>query len=63
MKACQRWREKGEISAGYLKKIGNHAQNTRMITSLVLPAAGNTCSETNDLHDAATTFYQDLYTP
>lgn len=63
LKARQRWREKGEKAAGYLKKNATQAKSSRMITSFVHPSTGATCSEINDLHDAATTFYQELYTP
>lgn len=63
LKARQRWRENGEISAGYLKRMAIQENNSRMITSLFHPTTGNPCTDINDLHDAATTFYQDLYTP
>lgn len=63
LKARQRWREKGEVSAGYLKKIAQKDLSCRMISSLRHPNNDTICTDTEDLQDAAISFYEKLYTP
>lgn len=58
-----RWREMGEISAGYLKRTIAHRQSRQLITTLSHPFTNTTCSSTTEMQNAAIAFYADLYSP
>ncbi|KAG0735766.1 hypothetical protein G6F33_012486 [Rhizopus arrhizus] len=58
-----RWRELGELSAGYLKRTIATRASRQMIPSLIHPVTKVLCSSRVDMLDAASTFYSDLYFP
>lgn len=63
LRAGQRWRERGETSAGYLKRTIQDRQVKRSIATLQHPHTGAMCSTTSDMHSAVQCFYQELYSP
>ncbi|KAG1128846.1 hypothetical protein G6F37_013652 [Rhizopus arrhizus] len=58
-----RWRELGELSAGYLKKTIATRAAKQLVPSLIHPTTNVLCSSVEDMLDATTTFYSDLYSP
>ncbi|KAG1016395.1 hypothetical protein G6F26_012559 [Rhizopus arrhizus] len=58
-----RWRELGELSAGYLKKTIATRTAKQLIPPLVHPSTNALCFSVEDMLDATTTFYSDLYSP
>lgn len=58
-----RWREMGEISAGYLKRTIAQRQSRQKISKLIHPTTGEICTSPTDLQAAARAFYSDLYSP
>lgn len=63
LRAGQRWRERGETTAGYLKRTIKERQVKRTITTLQHPDTGMMCVSPSDLHSAVQCFYQRLYSP
>ncbi|KAI9329045.1 hypothetical protein BD770DRAFT_298861, partial [Pilaira anomala] len=64
IRASCKWRENGEISAGYLKRTIATRAIRKNITSLQHPVDNDRlCHEPLDLQSAVTSFYQHLYTP
>ncbi|KAG1592700.1 hypothetical protein G6F47_009347 [Rhizopus delemar] len=55
-----RWRELGELSAGYLKRTIATRASRQMIPSLIHPVTKALCSSRADMFDAASTFYANL---
>ncbi|KAG0809253.1 hypothetical protein G6F16_013767 [Rhizopus arrhizus] len=55
-----RWREQGEISAGYLKRTVSQRQTRQIMKQLVHPTTGALCSTSNKMLDAAVQFYTSL---
>ncbi|KAG2191215.1 hypothetical protein INT47_005963 [Mucor saturninus] len=58
-----RWREMGELSAGYLKRTISARQSRQTIPPLLHPNSLSLCSSKDEMLDAAATFYSDLYSP
>ncbi|KAG0768661.1 hypothetical protein G6F62_013431 [Rhizopus arrhizus] len=58
-----RWRELGELSAGYLKRAIATRATRQMIPSLIHPVTKVLCSSRVDMLDAASIFYSDLCSP
>ncbi|KAG0755048.1 hypothetical protein G6F24_012096 [Rhizopus arrhizus] len=58
-----RWRELGELSAGYLKKTIATRTTKQLVPPLIHPTTNVLCSSVEDMLDATTTFYSDLYSP
>ncbi|KAG0905678.1 hypothetical protein G6F33_011975 [Rhizopus arrhizus] len=58
-----RWRELGELSAGYLKKTIATRTAKQLVPPLVHPSTNVLCPSVEDMLDATTTFYSDLYSP
>ncbi|KAG1139728.1 hypothetical protein G6F37_008965 [Rhizopus arrhizus] len=58
-----RWRELGELSAGYLKKTVATGIAKQLVLPLVHPTTNVLCSSVEDMLDATTTFYSDIYSP
>ncbi|GAA5801530.1 hypothetical protein HPULCUR_006978 [Helicostylum pulchrum] len=58
-----RWREKDEVSAGYLKRTIATRRKQRNIENLVHPATGDICSNNEDKLQATEIFYKELFTP
>ncbi|KAG1179717.1 hypothetical protein G6F35_016210 [Rhizopus arrhizus] len=61
LKAGIRWREHGEKSAGYLKRIHRTRTNEQNIVHLQEPGTGERVSSQAQLLEVSKTFYQDLY--
>jgi exonuclease III len=62
LRAGQRWREKGESSAGYLKKTIAIRQKAKQIDQLVHPHSNALCTTTESKLAATQTFFQELFT-
>ncbi|KAG1257463.1 hypothetical protein G6F68_009287 [Rhizopus microsporus] len=61
LRAGIRWREQGEISAGYLKRTVSQRQTRQIMKQLVHPTTtGALCSTSNEMLDAAVQFYTSL---
>ncbi|KAK4518783.1 uncharacterized protein ATC70_009006 [Mucor velutinosus] len=61
LRAGKHWREKGETSAGYLKRtIATHAAK-QAITSLLHPVSNTLCTDPLSMQTAASSFYDTLY--
>ncbi|KAG2192648.1 hypothetical protein INT47_006906 [Mucor saturninus] len=58
-----RWREMGELSAGYLKRTISARQSRQTIPPFLHPNSLSLCSSKDEMLDAAATFYSDLYSP
>ncbi|KAG0755660.1 hypothetical protein G6F62_008320 [Rhizopus arrhizus] len=58
-----RWREMGEISAGYLKRTIAQRQSRQKISKLIHPTTDEICTSPTELQAAARAFYSDLYSP
>ncbi|KAG0173925.1 hypothetical protein DFQ28_009601 [Apophysomyces sp. BC1034] len=63
LRAGQRWRELGNRSAGYLKRIIAARAAARQMPTLQHPHTGNLCHSPSEMQQAANLFYQELYTP
>ncbi|KAG0820803.1 hypothetical protein G6F19_012268 [Rhizopus arrhizus] len=63
LRAGIRWREQGEISAGYLKRTVSQRQTRQIMKQLVHPTTGALCCTSNEMLDAAVQFYSNLYSP
>jgi exonuclease III len=63
MKAGLRWREKGEKSAGLMKRLATRREHKRSIETLHHPDTDTLCSSPSDLQSAARRYYEVLYTP
>ncbi|KAG0806624.1 hypothetical protein G6F20_010985 [Rhizopus arrhizus] len=61
LKAGIRWREHGEKSAGYLKRIHHTRTTEQTIVHLQEPVTGERVSSQAQLLEVSKTFYQDLY--
>ncbi|KAG1490001.1 hypothetical protein G6F52_013663 [Rhizopus delemar] len=61
LRAGIRWREQGEISAGYLKRAVSQRQTCQIMKQLVHPTTGALCSTFNEMLDATVQFYRNLY--
>ncbi|KAG1490008.1 hypothetical protein G6F52_013661 [Rhizopus delemar] len=57
LRAGIRWREQGEISAGYLKRSVAQRQTRQIMKQLIHPTTGALCSTSNEMLDAAVQFY------
>ncbi|KAG0846778.1 hypothetical protein G6F29_013191 [Rhizopus arrhizus] len=60
LRAGIRWREQGEISAGYLKRTVAQRQTRQTMKQLVHPVISAICSTSDELLDAAVGFYSNL---
>ncbi|CEP20204.1 hypothetical protein [Parasitella parasitica] len=58
-----RWRERGAIPAGYLKRSVASRVSKKLIPPLIHPTSQSRCTTKEDMLDAAATFYTDLYSP
>lgn len=63
LRAGLRWRENGEKSAGFLKRLIATRTAQRSISSFKHPETQVLCTSVNDLDAATTHFYDQLYTP
>jgi endonuclease/exonuclease/phosphatase family metal-dependent hydrolase len=63
LRAGLRWRELGEISAGYLKRTVQQRSIHHLIPPLIHPQTGALSTSKEDMLDAASTFYSKLYSP
>ncbi|KAG1135573.1 hypothetical protein G6F37_012416 [Rhizopus arrhizus] len=63
LRAGIRWREQGEVSAGYLKRTVAQLQTRQTMKQLVHPVTSAICSTSDELLDAAVGFYSNLYSP
>ena len=62
LRAGQRWREKGESCAGYLKKTIAIRHKAKQIDQLVHPHSNAICTTTESKLKATQTFFQELFT-
>ncbi|KAG1533278.1 hypothetical protein G6F51_012703 [Rhizopus arrhizus] len=58
-----RWRELGELSAGYLKRTVATRSAKQHVPPLIHPETQVICNTKNEMLDAASTFYSSLYSP
>ncbi|CEP15776.1 hypothetical protein [Parasitella parasitica] len=58
-----RWREKGETSAGFLKRTVSSRASRKLIPPLIHPATQRLCSSKEEMLDAAASYYGNLYSP
>jgi len=63
LRAGKHWREKGETSAGYLKRTIETRNVKRNMPPLLHPTTQTLCVTPNDMQNAVTSFYSSLYTP
>ncbi|KAG0163100.1 hypothetical protein DFQ29_003409, partial [Apophysomyces sp. BC1021] len=63
LRAGQRWREKGERSAGYLKRTIASRATACAMPVLQHPETNRLCDSTTDCLEAVRTYYQTLYSP
>ncbi|KAK4516494.1 60S acidic ribosomal protein P2 [Mucor velutinosus] len=57
-----KWREQGEKSAGFLKRLATQRTQQRAIPTLIHPISTTTCETTTDKQAAAVAYYDRLYT-
>jgi len=57
-----KWREHGEQSAGFLKRLTSQRSQQRAIPTLQHPSSSSLCASTTDKQAAAVAFYTGLYT-
>ncbi|KAI9491282.1 hypothetical protein BDB00DRAFT_874513 [Zychaea mexicana] len=62
LKAGVRWREHGEKSVGYIKRTHQQRQAQRAIVEPQHPDTGTLENSLYHMHEAACTFYRNLYT-
>jgi len=58
-----RWREEGEISPGYLKRSIAVRSAKKLIPPLIHPSTDLPCRSKDEMLDAASFFYKELYSP
>lgn len=58
-----RWTEASKVSAGFLKRTVQQRQQRTHIAQHKHPDTGVICTSSNDMLDAAASFYSTLYTP
>lgn len=58
-----RWREQGELSAGYLKRTVTQRQQKVLFRAIQHPTSSVLCNTTDGMFNAAQTFYSELYSP
>lgn len=58
-----RWKEKGETSAGFLKRTVSSRASRKLIPPLLHPSTQTICSSKDEMLDAAATYYSALYSP
>lgn len=63
LKAGIRWRENGEVSAGFLKRTATRRTIKRTLPTLIHPDTQAQCVTIDDKRDAVSQFYKYLYTP
>lgn len=63
LRAGIRWRENGEVSAGFLKRTATRRAIKRTIPTLVHPITHDQCDTNDQKCAAASTFYKYLYSP
>jgi hypothetical protein len=63
LRAGLRWRELGEISAGYLNRTVQQRSAHHLIPPLIHPQTGVLSSSKGDMLDAASSFYSELHSP
>ncbi|KAG1305043.1 hypothetical protein G6F64_008697 [Rhizopus arrhizus] len=63
LRAGIRWRECGELSAGYLKRTVKQKSRRKNIECLRHPVSSSLCVTNDDMLDAAASFYGSLYSP
>jgi len=63
IRAGHNWREKGETSAGFLKRTIAARAVRKSIASLIHPTTNNLCTNPLTMQSAASAFYSDLYSP
>ena len=63
LKAGIRWREQGELSAGYLKRTASSRAAKGVIPPLRHPSLHRLCISKEEMLDAAFVFYDKLYSP
>ncbi|KAK4517709.1 uncharacterized protein ATC70_001050 [Mucor velutinosus] len=57
-----KWREQGEKSAGFLKRLATQRTQQRDIPTLIYPISTTVCETTTDKQAAAAAYYDRLYT-
>ena len=62
LRAGQRWRENGEVSAGYLKRTITTRLIKRSIEEMIHPSTNVLCTSPISMQEAAFNFYGSLYT-
>lgn len=63
LRSALRWREQGELSAGYLKQTVSQRQQKLLFKAIRHPTSSILCTSTEDMLNAAEAFYSDLYSP
>ena len=63
LRAGIRWRDFGELSAGYLKRTVSQRSSKHLIPPLIHRTTREISTTKEDMLDAASSFYQHLYTP
>ncbi|OBZ80972.1 hypothetical protein A0J61_10979 [Choanephora cucurbitarum] len=63
LKAGTRWREQGELSAGYLKRTASARLTKTTIPPLFHPTLDRVCVSKDEMLDAAFVFYDNLFAP
>ncbi|KAG1536291.1 hypothetical protein G6F49_013012 [Rhizopus delemar] len=63
LRAGIRWREQGELSAGYLKRTAAQRQTHQIMKQLLHPVTSTLCSTTEEMIHASVSFYGNLYSP
>ncbi|KAG1137008.1 hypothetical protein G6F37_011558 [Rhizopus arrhizus] len=63
LRAGIRWREQGELSAGYLKRTAAQRQTHQIMKQLLHPVTSTLCSTPEEMIHASVSFYGSLYTP
>ncbi|KAG1367235.1 hypothetical protein G6F59_018801 [Rhizopus arrhizus] len=63
MRAGIRWRELGELSPGYLKRTVATRSARQLIPPLLHPTHLTLSCTRDEMLDAASTFYKNLYSP
>lgn len=63
LKAGKFWRENGEKSPGFLKRLATARENKRSITGLRDPLNNEMCYTQGSFQEIATQFYSTLFTP
>ncbi|KAG1062453.1 hypothetical protein G6F42_027422 [Rhizopus arrhizus] len=63
LRAGIRWREQGELSAGYLKRTAAQRQTHQIMKQLLHPVTSTLCSTPEEMIHTSVSFYGSLYSP